>query len=161
MCEFLLVNCSILMLGKHVGNEIKMCIDGWFSPVFEVTYLFSLVLLNIIYAPYFAKCSGSKLPYLFWWWIPTCISLYFFHWLHLKFVICYVYRACYGVLRFVMESGAKGCEVFFPLFFFSSLFFPVSSLHFLIFLNNLYESCFRAGYCERKAQGTACKVDEV
>ena len=22
-----------------------------------------------------------------------------------------VYRACYGVLRFVMESGAKGCEV--------------------------------------------------
>lgn len=21
------------------------------------------------------------------------------------------YRACYGVLRFVMESGAKGCEV--------------------------------------------------
>ncbi len=24
---------------------------------------------------------------------------------------CYVYRACYGVLRFIMESGAKGCEV--------------------------------------------------
>ena len=22
-----------------------------------------------------------------------------------------LYRACYGVLRFVMESGAKGCEV--------------------------------------------------
>lgn len=22
-----------------------------------------------------------------------------------------MYRACYGVLRFVMESGAKGCEV--------------------------------------------------
>ena len=22
-------------------------------------------------------------------------------------------RACYGVLRFVMESGAKGCEVYF------------------------------------------------
>lgn len=21
------------------------------------------------------------------------------------------YRACYGVLRFIMESGAKGCEV--------------------------------------------------
>ena len=23
----------------------------------------------------------------------------------------YLHRACYGVLRFVMESGAKGCEV--------------------------------------------------
>lgn len=22
-----------------------------------------------------------------------------------------VYRACYGVLRFIMENGAKGCEV--------------------------------------------------
>ena len=21
------------------------------------------------------------------------------------------FRACYGVLRFIMESGAKGCEV--------------------------------------------------
>lgn len=26
-------------------------------------------------------------------------------------LICCSYRACYGVLRFVMESGAKGCEV--------------------------------------------------
>lgn len=24
------------------------------------------------------------------------------------FIVC---RACYGVLRFIMESGAKGCEV--------------------------------------------------
>ncbi|KAF9667826.1 hypothetical protein SADUNF_Sadunf15G0063700 [Salix dunnii] len=24
---------------------------------------------------------------------------------------CYFYRACYGVLRFAMESGATGCEV--------------------------------------------------
>jgi len=24
---------------------------------------------------------------------------------------CLIFRACYGVLRFVMESGAKGCEV--------------------------------------------------
>jgi len=22
-----------------------------------------------------------------------------------------IFRACYGVLRFIMESGAKGCEV--------------------------------------------------
>jgi small subunit ribosomal protein S3e len=27
-----------------------------------------------------------------------------------KFVVSFA-RACYGVLRFVMESGAKGCEV--------------------------------------------------
>ena len=27
-------------------------------------------------------------------------------------LMCYVaHRACYGVLRFIMESGAKGCEV--------------------------------------------------
>ena len=26
-----------------------------------------------------------------------------------------VRRACYGVLRFIMESGAKGCEVMLPL----------------------------------------------
>jgi len=25
--------------------------------------------------------------------------------------MCCVCRACYGVLRFIMESGAKGCEV--------------------------------------------------
>jgi ribosomal protein S3 len=25
--------------------------------------------------------------------------------------VFFVCRACYGVLRFVMESGAKGCEV--------------------------------------------------
>src|SRR3954464_12904756 len=25
--------------------------------------------------------------------------------------IIFIYRACYGVLRFIMESGAKGCEV--------------------------------------------------
>lgn len=25
--------------------------------------------------------------------------------------IYYCFRACYGVLRFIMESGAKGCEV--------------------------------------------------
>ena len=25
--------------------------------------------------------------------------------------ISFDYRACYGVLRFIMESGAKGCEV--------------------------------------------------
>ena len=29
----------------------------------------------------------------------------------LMFVVVYVDRACYGVLRFIMESGAKGCEV--------------------------------------------------
>ena len=27
------------------------------------------------------------------------------------FELLYCSRACYGVLRFVMESGAKGCEV--------------------------------------------------
>ena len=26
-------------------------------------------------------------------------------------VVCVLCRACYGVLRFIMESGAKGCEV--------------------------------------------------
>lgn len=26
-------------------------------------------------------------------------------------MILIIFRACYGVLRFVMESGAKGCEV--------------------------------------------------
>ena len=26
-------------------------------------------------------------------------------------VYYFVFRACYGVLRFIMESGAKGCEV--------------------------------------------------
>lgn len=25
--------------------------------------------------------------------------------------VCSAFRACYGVLRFIMESGAKGCEV--------------------------------------------------
>ena len=25
--------------------------------------------------------------------------------------IFFTFRACYGVLRFIMESGAKGCEV--------------------------------------------------
>lgn len=29
----------------------------------------------------------------------------------LKALFCVVIRACYGVLRFIMESGAKGCEV--------------------------------------------------
>lgn len=28
-----------------------------------------------------------------------------------KFVLLSAFRACYGVLRFIMESGAKGCEV--------------------------------------------------
>lgn len=31
------------------------------------------------------------------------------------------FRACYGVLRFVMESGAKGCEVGLTLFFYPGL----------------------------------------
>lgn len=35
-----------------------------------------------------------------------------FHILCLYFYIMFVvFRACYGVLRFIMESGAKGCEV--------------------------------------------------
>lgn len=29
----------------------------------------------------------------------------------LWFIVSVVLRACYGVLRFIMESGAKGCEV--------------------------------------------------
>ena len=29
----------------------------------------------------------------------------------LQLIIYIFYRACYGVLRFIMESGAKGCEV--------------------------------------------------
>lgn len=29
----------------------------------------------------------------------------------LGFAVMCVCRACYGVLRFIMESGAKGCEV--------------------------------------------------
>jgi ribosomal protein S3 len=29
----------------------------------------------------------------------------------LRFSDALIYSACYGVLRFVMESGAKGCEV--------------------------------------------------
>lgn len=28
-----------------------------------------------------------------------------------SFSIMFICRACYGVLRFIMESGAKGCEV--------------------------------------------------
>ena len=28
-----------------------------------------------------------------------------------KEIFYYAFRACYGVLRFIMESGAKGCEV--------------------------------------------------
>ena len=26
-------------------------------------------------------------------------------------MVLFYFRACYGVLRFIMESGAKGCEV--------------------------------------------------
>lgn len=33
---------------------------------------------------------------------PACLWLY---------IVSVVLRACYGVLRFIMESGAKGCEV--------------------------------------------------
>ncbi len=36
------------------------------------------------------------------------IDIYLFSYI---FKSCFVIRACYGVLRFIMESGAKGCEV--------------------------------------------------
>jgi len=29
----------------------------------------------------------------------------------LNTIFLFIIRACYGVLRFIMESGAKGCEV--------------------------------------------------
>jgi len=38
-----------------------------------------------------------------------------FHWICGNVILlCVYFRACYGVLRFVMESGAKGCEVCSP-----------------------------------------------
>lgn len=36
---------------------------------------------------------------------------YFLSWLVTPFLSLFFLRACYGVLRFIMESGAKGCEV--------------------------------------------------
>ena len=35
--------------------------------------------------------------------VPSCVTRTCAH--------MHNYRACYGVLRFIMESGAKGCEV--------------------------------------------------
>lgn len=44
--------------------------------------------------------------------VPVFCSflIYIFYYGGLIF-LPHFYRACYGVLRFVMESGAKGCEV--------------------------------------------------
>ena len=36
------------------------------------------------------------------------VNLIFYH---ILLNILFLIRACYGVLRFIMESGAKGCEV--------------------------------------------------
>jgi hypothetical protein len=50
----------------------------------------------------------------------NCIFCIFWSlWLNFR----HVHRACYGVLRFVMESGAKGCEVCSKVFL--HLFFPI------------------------------------
>lgn len=51
----------------------------------------------------------------------TLVKYYFFLVPAINFENLYVLfllflRACYGVLRFVMESGAKGCEVSYPMF---------------------------------------------
>ena len=54
-----------------------------------------------------------------------------------------VRRACYGVLRFIMESGAKGCEV--------------SRKETL----NLVHSIEQLGGRERKAEGPEGQVHEV
>ncbi|KAB5553080.1 hypothetical protein DKX38_010391 [Salix brachista] len=56
----------------------------------------------------FAEVLGvwNVLPLL----ISTCYAIILSH-LELWLIFLHVHRACYGVLRFVMESGAKGCEV--------------------------------------------------
>ena len=41
----------------------------------------------------------------------TCIIIHYIVYAVNTTLSCTVYRACYGVLRFIMESGAKGCEV--------------------------------------------------
>lgn len=51
------------------------------------------------------------------------------------------YRACYGVLRFIMESGAKGCEVCQKIIihpFITRLFSPATFLIFEIPILILY-----------------------
>lgn len=50
--------------------------------------------------------SGKIDPGIHWLWICLWYLTFFFP-----------YRACYGVLRFVMESGAKGCEVLYDAYF--------------------------------------------
>uniref|UniRef100_A0A1D1YWR0 40S ribosomal protein S3-3 n=1 Tax=Anthurium amnicola TaxID=1678845 RepID=A0A1D1YWR0_9ARAE len=70
---------------------------------------------------YYIRCHGSIYCCLFFW-----LLLLLTHDVKLKFFSsCGIYqglwiivsnssfcsRACYGVLRFIMESGAKGCEV--------------------------------------------------
>lgn len=53
-----------------------------------------------------------------------------FYWLSMNFLSC---RACYGVLRFIMESGAKGCEVRYQ-----NSYKKISAL---VFLSGLLEGC--------------------
>ena len=60
-------------------------------------------------------------------------------------LVCLCSRACYGVLRFVMESGAKGCEVYTG---------PNGASFFLWGLVSYF--IFSLGNCEWKAQGSAC-----
>lgn len=49
-------------------------------------------------------------------WAYLIFYLFFNFFLVWQLVISSSYRACYGVLRFIMESGAKGCEVCLYLF---------------------------------------------
>ena len=54
-------------------------------------------------ADHYLKCNGAR---------NLSVDLFWCVYVHYRLIwFLYVRRACYGVLRFVMESGAKGCEV--------------------------------------------------
>lgn len=45
-------------------------------------------------------------------------ALVFFFIFMLSYLFSFIFRACYGVVRFVIENGAKGCEVSLNLYSF-------------------------------------------
>lgn len=78
--------CNIIGLGN-----LKLGMDKIWN--------FTLTASNCV------NSSGSMVQ------ICLCSSNWTYQMKEHEVVYEYYYRACYGVLRFIMESGAKGCEV--------------------------------------------------
>ena len=96
--------------------QASCAILGSWSLEYSPTYLSQTVLFN--------KCT----------YLSSCdFELSSDHW----YFGCLVGRACYGILRYVMESGAKGCEVWLlisiPLFL-PSISFISFQVQFYIYL---------------------------